>query len=274
MRGAALVGQEMPQLGRLIGRPVPHDVVAAVAGAQVVVGPGHRIAEELLAGWQAERHVFEQLAMDIAREDRLGNERAPGHIAGIERHQFGQALLADGGTDAIGRDQQIALGAAAVVEVRDHRATGLSEMRDAPPAMIMRRRKRVPQHAVDPLPGRQHLRAFEFADKTACRIEDLPGRDRDAEIGRIDAKAADAIDQVGLRHDAGAAAGQLALDALENIDGPAGPAQLERRQQAAHRAANHQSAPLRRCVQGPNPAVSKSTKVVIYRSKLGGMPWP
>ena len=158
------------------------------------------------------------------RERRLGDERAPGHIAGIERHDLRQALLADGGADAVGGDQQIALGAAAVAEVRDHRLARLSEVRDAPPAMILRARERVAQHAIDPLPGREHLRTFEVADQTACRVENLPRRDRDAEIGRIDAEPADAFDQVRLRDDAGAAAGQFALDPLEDIDDPSRPA--------------------------------------------------
>ena len=66
MRRAALVGEQLPQLGRLVGRPVPDHVVAAVAGPQIVVRAGHRIAQELLARRQAERHVLEQLAMDVA----------------------------------------------------------------------------------------------------------------------------------------------------------------------------------------------------------------
>ena len=48
-------------------------VEAAVAGPQVVVGTGDRIAQELLAGRQAERHGFEQLAMDRGRDRLLGD---------------------------------------------------------------------------------------------------------------------------------------------------------------------------------------------------------
>ena len=81
----------------LVGGPVPDHVVAAVARAQIVVGTRHRIAQALLARRQAERHVLEQLAMDRRRKRLLGDERAPGHVAGIERRELRQALLADGG---------------------------------------------------------------------------------------------------------------------------------------------------------------------------------
>ena len=94
---------------RSVGRPVPDHIVAAMAGPQVVVGPGHRIAEELLAGRQAERHVLEQLAMDRRRNGLLRQQRAPGDVAGIERLEVGQKLLAHGRADAVGADQEIGL---------------------------------------------------------------------------------------------------------------------------------------------------------------------
>src|SRR5262245_61004334 len=86
MGGAALVGEQALQLGRLVRRPVPDDVEAAVAAPQVVVGAGHRIAETLLARRQAEGHVLEQLAMDRGCKRRLRDERPPGDVAGIERN--------------------------------------------------------------------------------------------------------------------------------------------------------------------------------------------
>src|SRR4029079_5592864 len=114
---AAFVGEQVLQLDLLVGTPVPEHVVAAGGGAQIVVGAGDRIAQALLPRRQAERHVVEQLAMNRWWKRRLRNQRAPGHIAGVERDKVGQALLANGGAKAVGADQQFALGGAAVGEV-------------------------------------------------------------------------------------------------------------------------------------------------------------
>ena len=124
---------------RLVRRAIPDHVVAAVARAQVVVGTRHRIAEELLAGRQAERHVLEQLAVDRRRNGLLRQQRTPGDIAGIERIEIGQKLLAHGRADAVGADQEIGLGAAAVAEMRHHRVGGLLEALQTHAAVIMRR---------------------------------------------------------------------------------------------------------------------------------------
>ena len=67
MSCAALVGEQPLQFGRLVGRPIPDHVVAAMAGPQIVVGAGDRIAEKLLAGRQAEHHVLERFAVDVGR---------------------------------------------------------------------------------------------------------------------------------------------------------------------------------------------------------------
>ena len=82
-----------------------------------------------------------------------------------------------------------------------------------------------------------------------------------------------ALDQIRLCDDAGAAAGKLALDPLENIDLPAGAPQQQRRQEAAHRAADHQRAafPLR---NRSIPPFSCREKLLYISTKPGGMPWP
>ena len=64
----------------------------------------------------------------------------------------------------------------------------------------------------------------------------------DAEIVGVEAERAQPLDQFVLRDDARAAAGQLALDPLVNIDVPAGPPQQKPAQQAAHRAADDDGA--------------------------------
>ena len=162
MGRAAFIGEQVLQLDLLVGGPVPDDVVAAVAGAQIVVGAGDRIAQALLSRREAERHVVEQLAMNRRWKRRLRNQRAPGHIAGIKRDKVGQTLLANGGAKAVRADQQFALGGAAVGEVGGYRPLGLRETPDAAATVIALRRKRIPQRPIDPLPRSQHLGTREF----------------------------------------------------------------------------------------------------------------
>jgi len=236
----------MLQLAVLIRRPVPDHVVAAVTRTQVIVGAGDRIAQALFARRQAERHVIKQLAMNRRCKRRLGNERAPRHVADVERRQLRQTLLTDGGAKAIRPHQELALGRAAIAEMRDHGVFGLHETADASTPVVTLARERVPQHPVDALPGGENLRTGELANEATGRIQDLSGRDLDPERGWVDSEPAQRFDQIRLRDDAGATAGELALDPLENIDVPAGTPQQQRGQQAAHGAADDQRAPLTR----------------------------
>ena len=71
MHDAGFVGQKPREFARFIRRPVPDDVVAAMAAAQIVVRAGHRIAEELLARRQTKRHRVNQFAMDRGRQRAL-----------------------------------------------------------------------------------------------------------------------------------------------------------------------------------------------------------
>src|SRR6185503_5501168 len=90
-------------------------------------------------------------------------------------------------------------------------------------AVITLRRKGVAQKPVDALPGREHLRALAFMGEFAARVEDLARRDMHTEPLCREAEIAQPLDQLLLGHDAGAASGQLALDALVNVDAPADP---------------------------------------------------
>src|SRR5262249_26785897 len=210
-----------------------------------MVGSCHRIGQTLLARGQAEGHDVEQLAMEGRRKRRLRNERAPGDVADVGRHELRQALLADCGTKAVRTHQQLALCRAAVGKLREHRSFALHEAADAAAAVVVLARKRVTQQPVDALPSRQNLRTRELASHPTRRIEDFPGGDLDPEIGRIDAEPAQRLDQIGLRDNAGAAPCELALDPLEDVDVPAGAPQQQRSQEAAHRAADDQHAPPR-----------------------------
>ena len=100
-------------------------------------------------------------------------------------------------------------------------------------------------------------------------------RDLDAEVGRIDAEPAQRRDQIRLRDDAGAASGELALDPLEDVDVPAGAPQQQRREQAAHGAADHQRAPFARLAQLPRSHFLPGKSCYISgANNTGGMPWP
>jgi hypothetical protein len=93
-----------------------------VSRPQIVVRPGHRIAEHLLVRRQAEREILEQRGVQRGREIRLVDQTAPGRVAGIERRTSGRILLAHRGADAVAPTRISPLGNAAVGEVRDHAA--------------------------------------------------------------------------------------------------------------------------------------------------------
>jgi len=256
---AALVGEQPLQFGLLIGRPVPHHVVAAVAGAQIVIRAGHWIAEQLLARRQSERHVFEQVAMRIARNRTFRDHRAPRAIAGIERHRAGQRLLAHGRARAVGAHQKIGLDRFAVGKPRQHRNGPGLVTNEPAPAVIALGRKGVAQQPVDALPGREHLRAMDLLGQLALGVEDLAGGDVHAERGGLEPQLTQALDQFLLGDDAGTAAGQFALHAFVDIHRPAGPAQHQGAQQAAHRAADDNR---------PGPGQWIALNLSVYRNML------
>ena len=60
---------------------------------------------------------------------------------------------------------------------------------------------------------------------------------------RIKADPGIHVAQLRLRHDAGAASGKLGIDAFKDVDSPSVVTERERREQPAHRAADHQRPP-------------------------------
>ena len=220
MRHAALVGEQPLQLGFFVGRAVPHDIVAAVAGPQIIVGPGHRIAEKLLARRQREGHEREQVAMHVGRKIAFRNQRPPGAIAGIERQHLRGALLAHGGANAVGAHQQIRAQRFTIGKMRLHPIRALREVGQPAPAVIVLRRKGVAQQPIDALPGGEYLRTFDFFGQAALHVDDLARGDLDAEFIGRQAERAQPGDQFGLRDDAGATAGQFAAHPLIDVHLP------------------------------------------------------
>ena len=93
--------------------------------------------------------------------------------------------------------------------------------------MIALRRKGIAQQAIDPLPGCQHLRTFDFMCQPPLRIDNFARGDVDAEFAGSKTEAAQPLDQFVLRHNARAAARQLAVHPLEDIYVPPGLTQQE-----------------------------------------------
>jgi hypothetical protein len=67
----------------LVSRPVPDDVVAPVAGPQVIAWTSDRIAQHLFAWRQAESQGVEQIAVQRWRKRMFRSERTPCHVSGI-----------------------------------------------------------------------------------------------------------------------------------------------------------------------------------------------
>ena len=128
-----IVGQQARQFALLARRPVPDEIVAPMSRPQIVVRPRHRIAEHLLVRRQAEREILEQLRMQRRRKRRFGHQPAPRRVAGIERRELGEILLAHGRADAVGADQNVALRRRAVGEMRDHARPPCSTRRSSLP---------------------------------------------------------------------------------------------------------------------------------------------
>src|SRR5262245_20052023 len=78
--------------------------------------------------------------------------------------------------------------------------------------------------------------------QTALCIENFAGRDLNAKVLCSEAKSTQPFDQFPLGDYPGAPAGELAIHALVDLNGPAGAPQQKPAEQTAHRAANDQCA--------------------------------
>ena len=238
------IREQATHFGRLVGRTIPDEIAAAVSGPQIVVAAGDRIADELLVRRQAEDHGVEDVGMHLGRQRALVDEPAPGDVAGIERLHLGQHLGAHIGAEAVGADQEIARGGAAVGEMRDHAVAGLLDALQLLADVIVRVGKFLPQHAEHAVPRRERLRTDEIAGHRARAVERPPHGDVDAEIlAWIAARRAQHRAHFLMRDDAGAAADEPDIDALVDVGLPSRAPQQDGGEQTAHGPADHQSAP-------------------------------
>jgi hypothetical protein len=103
-------------------------------------------------------------------------------------------------------------------------------------------RKRSPQQAIKAIPRGCALATLSLGDHAAVAIEGLPAQDFHTEMSKrcVDAGENECLLDLPVGDEAGAAPGEVALHALEDLDVPSGPPQQQAGEQAAHRAADDQ----------------------------------
>jgi hypothetical protein len=114
---AARIGAKIDQ-GVGIGRPVPDYVVGAAADLGLVVAAGDGVSQEQLALRQAESVALEDFRSNVGRYFALVQHRPPRDVSGIVERNLRQELLAHGGANAVGADDQVSGNARAVGQDR------------------------------------------------------------------------------------------------------------------------------------------------------------
>jgi len=79
-----------------------------MAGAESLSGPATDSRGNCSPGGRQKAMCSKQLAVDCRMEWPARAAMTPGNITGVERVEVGQQLLADGGADAVGPDQESA----------------------------------------------------------------------------------------------------------------------------------------------------------------------
>ncbi len=240
LRYAVDVGQQVAQDTAGFGRTVPDEVKPAAAAFHRLVQAGHGVAQHLLAVGQRKGEMVAKRVLRVRRQLGLVHQTAPRDIADIGWLNVGSEPGADGREDAVGADQQIALFGCSVAEMGCDRGVGFLDAVEVPALMVAGVGQSCAEQAVEVTPGSQDLPERQFADDRAVAAEDAPAGDRDADLSRltVDTGALQHVEQFRVGHDAGAPAGQLGADPLEDIGLPAGAAEQECREEAGHRAAD------------------------------------
>ena len=173
----------------------------------------------------------------------LVDKAAPGDVAGIERLRLGEQLRAHLGPEAVGADQHVRRLRRAIGKPRRYALRRLLDVPQVLAQMIVLATEGGAQHLEQAVPGGRRLRTGALRDHVARPIQHDPPLYRHPEVGAgVDAELRQSLAHLGMGHDAGAAAGERGRRALEDIRIPAAPAQVERREQPAHGAADDQGA--------------------------------
>ena len=163
---AVLVDVHLAELCR-VGHAIPDEVVAAVAGAQVVVEARDRVGDDLLARRQVEAEIRKNLFQRLRRQIGLVRRAAPDVVAGIGRLQLRRDLAAHRRADAVAADQDVGILDPAAVEVHPHAAAVLLDALERPAEMVVRRIDGLAQQPLQPVPRREDLPQRTFAGDAA-----------------------------------------------------------------------------------------------------------
>jgi len=203
-----------------IDRPVQDNVVAAAVDGGVVIAARHRIAEQLLTFGQAKRVELENLAVGVGRYLCFVEHRAPGDLAGIDGCACGRNC-------------------SRTVERMPSAPTNKSP-RSRVPSVNRALTPALSCSTMQPLAETVGLRRQSVAERLVEPRPAAHGAHRPVEG---DAGAAQDRDELRMRAEADAAAGQFFFIALEDAGVPAGAAKKMRGEESAQRSADNQRAP-------------------------------
>ena len=167
---------------RGVGDAIPDEIVAAMAGAQVVVEARDRVGDDLLARRQIEHEIREDFLQRLRREIGLVRRAAPDVIAGVGRLQLRRDLAAHGRADAVAADQDVGLLDAAAVEMHAHAAAVLLDALECPAEMVVRGIDGRAQQALQPIPRGQDLPQRPLGGDAALPVDGDALRHLDAEV--------------------------------------------------------------------------------------------
>jgi hypothetical protein len=108
-----------------IAHAVPDEIIAAAARPQIVVEPGDRIADDLLALRQEEGEVRKDASKRRRRQVRLFGRAAPNVITGVDGLHFRRNGSAHGRANAVATNQQVSALRSAIGEEDAHFAAVL-----------------------------------------------------------------------------------------------------------------------------------------------------
>ncbi len=238
---AVLVDAHALQRGG-VAHPVPDEIVAPLARRQIVVEPGDRVADDLLARRQEEHEIREDVAQRLRREVGLVGRAAPDVVAGVDRLHVGGDLGAHAGADAVAADHEVGILHDAVGEMHAHAAAVLLDMGKRMAEVIVRGIDGLAQQTLQPVPRGEDLRQAALADHTTGAVDGDAPLHRDAEGLGPGAALLQRLHQLRMGGDAGAAADQLDRRALVHVHLPADLAQERGREQARHRSTDDDGA--------------------------------
>src|SRR5262249_30589748 len=152
-----LVHAHLAQLLR-VADPIPYEVVAAMAEAQVVVQSGDGIADDLLPLGQEEREVREDTFARLRLEISLVRRATPNVIAGIDWLDRRRELGAHARADAVAADEDIGAFAAAASKMHGDAGAVLLHALEGVAEMVTRRIDGLAQEPLQPVPRGKNLR--------------------------------------------------------------------------------------------------------------------